>query len=67
MPFHVFVVFALSKMFPITAITAVPYVVITLIASTVVGILFFRLVEQPATSFLRSMPSWRVAPLEGQT
>ena len=64
--FHVFVVFALSKLFPITAITAVPYVLITLIASTVVGILFFRLVERPTTSFLRAMPSWRVAPLQGR-
>ena len=62
--FHVFVVFALSKVFPITAMTAVPYVLITLIASTVVGILSFRLVERPTTSFLRAMPSWRVAPLQ---
>jgi exopolysaccharide production protein ExoZ len=66
--FHVFFVFALAKLFPITVITAVPYMIIALLGSMLFGIVFFNLVERPTALFFRtfSLISWRVATLQGR-
>jgi exopolysaccharide production protein ExoZ len=53
--FHIFVLVALSKVFPITPMLAVPYVVVALVISTLVGMLFFRMVERPTGVFLRNI------------
>jgi exopolysaccharide production protein ExoZ len=51
--FHIFIVFALGKLFPITMLLAVPFVVAALVASNVFGIIFFRVIERPLTRSLR--------------
>lgn len=54
--FHIFIVFALGKVFPITMMLAVPFVLTALVASNGFGIVFFRVVERPLTRFFRTIP-----------
>lgn len=53
--FHVFVLVALAKVFPITPLLAIPFVLIGLISANVFGMLFFRFVERPITGIFRGL------------
>jgi exopolysaccharide production protein ExoZ len=53
--FHIFFVFVLTKIFPISTIFALPFVVTVLIGSTAIGILFFHIVERPLAGVFRTI------------
>jgi exopolysaccharide production protein ExoZ len=54
--FHIFIVFALGKVFPLSSpMLAVLFVIIVLVTSNVFGVLFFRIIEQPVSRFFRSI------------
>jgi exopolysaccharide production protein ExoZ len=54
--FHIFIVFALGRVFPVTILFGVPFVLAALIASNVFGIVFFQVVERRLSRFFRSRP-----------
>ncbi len=64
--FHIFFLFALNKVFPISLATAIPYVLTSLIGSTLIGILFYRNVERPMTAFFRKVSLARSAAISNQ-
>jgi exopolysaccharide production protein ExoZ len=51
--FHIFLVVALKMVFPITAVTAVFFVVGALLLSNLFGLVFYRTIERPISTLLQ--------------